>query len=161
MRHLHWATLVAALVVGTATAAERGNKLPADAQAILDKAEQFELFSLDPDRRHADAKDKDSFQGWKVLARTTVKDAEVRKKVLAALTKGMADSDGTVANCFNPRHGLRATHDGKTLDLVICFECKRIEVVVDGKKSGVRTTASPQSVLGDVLMAAGAKKGGE
>src|SRR5262249_42133996 len=119
-------------------------------RAILDKAQQYELISLDPSRE-GDDKDKDKFHGWKVLGQTAFKDADLRKKVLDALVKGIQENDGIAAACFNPRHGLRAVHDGKTVDLVICFECLQVQVFVDGKKSGVLTSESPQPLLDMIL----------
>src|SRR5262245_10421401 len=73
----------------------KGNKIPAEARAILEKAEQIELLSIDPERPKE--KPKDDFHGWKVLGRTVVKDAEVRKKLLAAFQKGVEENKGEAA----------------------------------------------------------------
>src|SRR5205814_561732 len=80
--------LVSALAVMPALAAPEGkgaaeNKLPAEVQAILDKADKFELLSLDPTPEEQEP--KDAFHGYKVLGRTALKDADVRKKIVAAL----------------------------------------------------------------------------
>ena len=126
---------------------EKFRKLPEDVQIIFEKAEQLELFSLEP----MASKEKNSFHGYKTLGKTVVKDADVRKKIVAAVKRGVAESDG-VAGCFHPRHGLRATHDDKTVDLVICFECLSIQVFVGDKAvTFVWTTGSPQKVLDKVL----------
>ena|SRR5260370_6484365 len=133
-------------------AEEKENRLPADAKTILEKAEQFELFSLDPSVEGM--KDKGGFHGWKVLGKTVVKEAEVRKKILADLDKGISDSDGNGAKCFDPRHGIRAKRDGKIVDLVICFECGWIYVFRDDKaeRQGVAvTTGKPQAGFDKVL----------
>ena len=90
------------------------------------------LISLDPNLEPKDGKDADRFHGWKVLGQTTIKDADVRKKVLDAVLKGIQENKGEAANCFQPRHGLHATHEGKTVDLVICFECLQIRAYGDG-----------------------------
>src|SRR3954471_16183202 len=96
-----------------------GAQIPADARAALEKADEWELYSLDPARQKDPP--KDAFHGWKVLGHTTVKDADARKKLLGDLEKGAQDKHGTVAACFNPRHGIRVTAGDKTIDLVICF----------------------------------------
>ena len=87
----------------------------------------------------------------KAVGKTTVKDAEARKKVVSEFLKGM---EGKIdpARCFNPRHGIRATHDGKTVDLVICFECLQVKSFA-GDKDGPSylTTRSPQPTLDQVL----------
>src|SRR5262245_20526938 len=127
---------------------EKYRKLPEDAKAILEKADQLELLSVHPERPQE--KPKDEFHGWKVLGRTVVKDADTRKAIRAAISKGVAESQG-VAGCFNPRHGIRATSGGKTVDLVICFECWWMEVHVGGKWFAVWTSGSPEPTLDKVL----------
>src|SRR5438067_11634669 len=86
-----------------AVAQEKKNELPPGVRAVLDKATSVELLSLDPDGLGEGDKvpEKDRFHGYRVLGRTTLKDADTRKAVLAALDKGIKDSDGTRARCFN------------------------------------------------------------
>src|SRR5262249_10825875 len=87
---------------------EKFKQLPKEAKAVLEQAEQLELYSLDPtDGMLPKEKEKDGFHGWKVLGKTQIKEAETLKKVRAALDKGIAESEG-VAACFRPRHGIRA-----------------------------------------------------
>ena len=74
--------------------------------------------------------------------------------LVAALKKGVEENDGTVANCFNPRHGIRATHEGNTVELVICFECLSMQAYLGAERSGALTTASPERTFDDVLRAA-------
>jgi hypothetical protein len=150
---LRWAATSLLLAALVSPACARDNKLPADALAVLENAKSFDLYSLDPDRLKG--KPKNDFHGWRVLGKTAVADNTTRAGVLAALKKGIADSDGSVAGCFNPRHGIRASHNGTTVDLVICFQCLSLEVYVDGKRSSVLTTGSPQPELDKVLKAAG------
>jgi hypothetical protein len=140
---------LAALALGGAGCRAAGNDLPKEVRAVLDKADRFEVVSLDPTRQKE--KPKDDFHGWKVLGSTEVKDAEARKKVVAALYEGIADSDGKVAACFNPRHGIRATHDGKTVELVICFECLSMQGFLGKERSGALTTRSPEKTFDQVL----------
>jgi hypothetical protein len=136
--------------VGKAVGA-KGNKLPDAARAILARAEQLELLSLDPTRRE---KPKDGFHGWEVLGKTVLKDKDMRK-VLAAVEQGIARSDGSAARCFIPRHGIRASHGKRTVDLVICFECLQIQVYLDNTQGKtVLTTDAPQDLLNRVLMKA-------
>ena len=134
------------------TAEKPENKLSADVQTILEKAEQFELLSLDP--AVEGVKGKEGFHGWKILGKTMVKDAAVRKEIVTALDKGIAESDGNGAKCFDPRHGIRAQRDGKTVELVICFECGWVYVFSGEKEArqGVAvTTGKPQTVFDKVL----------
>jgi hypothetical protein len=128
------------------------NKLPDKVEEALDKAESFDLYSLDPMRGKGDKVPEDGFRGYKVLGKTTVKDADTRKKLVATLKKGIAENKGMVAACFNPRHGIRVTHDGNTYDLVICFECMSANVYARDKQDGsFLLTDSPQSAFNKVL----------
>lgn len=142
--------IVAMLVVLTAAFASRAeeNKLPADVLAILNKADSIELLSLDPT---PDREGKDTFHGFKILGKTTLKGAEA-KKVITAIQKGIKDSDGSAAFCFMPRHGIRATVDDKTADLVICYQCQSMAAYLGDKDvGGATTTAAPKEPLNKIL----------
>ena len=148
MRTRHVAVLVAVTLMVAGRSA--GAEIPRDAKAALEKATEWELYSLDPE--HQKDPPKDGFHGWKVLGKTTVKDADTRKALLAALDKGAMDNDGTVARCFDPRHGIRVKDGDKTIDLVICFECYQVKVFTGDKHAGdFLTTRSPQPALDKVL----------
>jgi hypothetical protein len=129
---------------------DKKNKMPDDLRAVLESADQFELLSLSPDR--LEEKPKDGFHGWKVLGKTTVQDAETRKKLVAALQKGVEENTGIAAGCFNPRHGIRVTRDGQATDFVICFECLQVEVYSgETARRGFLVTNSPQPAFDAVL----------
>jgi hypothetical protein len=121
------------------------NKLPDAVQAVLDKADSIDLLSLDPsDRREKQVNFVQAeFHGWTVLGQTTLK-GDDRKAILEAIARGIKESDGSVAPCFIPRHGVRATADGKTVDLVICFQCLQIQAFLgDQRSGGALTTRGP------------------
>lgn len=144
----HVLAVAAALMVGC------GSKIPEPARTALEGADQLELLSIDPSRRRETS--ADDFHGWRVLGRTQVQDADARKRLAAALRKGAGESDGSVAACFSPRHGVRATHAGKTVDLVICFECLQVKVYSADEPDGSFLTAgSPQPVFDQILREAG------
>ena len=149
------AAIVPLLVLALAAPAgaeEKENKIPDNVRTILEKAEKFEVLSLSPERLKE--KPKDDFHGWRVIGRTTVAAAD-REKLVAAFKKGVADNDGTVAACFNPRHGIRVTHDGKTADFVICFECLQVHAYLGDKdEKGFLVTQSPQAAFDTVLKTA-------
>jgi hypothetical protein len=153
-----FALLAACLAAPVVAQEQAKNELPADVRAVLDKATTVELLSLDPTPigKGEDVPEKERFHGYRVLGRTTLKDADKRKAVLAALDKGIKDSDGRVARCFNPRHGIHAVQDGKTADVVICFECLSMEAYLDGKRTGsALTTRGPQATFDKTLRDAG------
>lgn len=129
-------------------------KFPNEAKAVLENAGRYELLSLHPSQSELKKGDEE-FQGWKVLGKTAAKDSGDRKKVRKAIEKGVAESYG-VGGCFKPRHGLRAVHKDKTVELVICFECMSIAVSIqekggDPKGASLWTTATPKPVLDKIL----------
>ncbi|HEX3147873.1 MAG TPA: hypothetical protein VHR66_07295 [Gemmataceae bacterium] len=117
------------------------------AKAILAKADQVELYSIDPEYLPPEKRPKDGFHGWAVLGKTALKDVDTRKKVLA-----IAESirPGTGAKCFDPRHAIRATGDGKTVDILLCYECGWAYVFV-GDDSVHFTIAKGQEDLNAIL----------
>lgn len=129
------AALVGALVVSAVTDHKPENTLPAAVAAALEKADELEVYSLDGEQPA-----KDGWHGFKLLGKTAVKGPEAHE-VGALVAKGVAE--GKIgAKCFIPRHGVRVTHDGKTYDLVICFECRWVYVHTDGGDKAARFATS-------------------
>lgn len=146
---MHHLAALLCLALGTTTTS--GNDLPKTVREAFEKAGEFELYSLDPDRGEGDQKGPDAFHGWAVLGKTTVKGDRVAV-VRDAVEKGRKESDGSVAGCFLPRHGLRFTHEKKTYDLVLCFECLSVQVFEgDTALRGFLTSSSPLKTLNKVL----------
>jgi hypothetical protein len=124
----------------------------------LEKPEQFELLSLDPSRFEK-RRPKEEFHCWRILGSMTVKDRESQNELVTALKKCVVESKRLVAGCFNPRHGIRVIQDGKTYDLVICFEC--LQVLVYLNENNLKpdnnflirdSSQSAESLLNRVLM---------
>ena len=145
-----------AVCLATGPAGSADNKLPESARTVLQNATELELYSID--FAHPD-KEKTGFHDLKAVGKTTVKDAEARKKLVSEFLKGM---EGKIdpARCFNPRHGIRATHDGKTVDLVICFECAQFDLYEPGSDKPTRLLIGkgPEPTFDKVLRDAGVPK---
>ncbi|MCS6850379.1 MAG: hypothetical protein NZ700_04330 [Gemmataceae bacterium] len=136
------------------------NRIPEEVDQLLDKAETFELYSLDPGpefkQKGKRAEARDGFHGWKVLGKTEVNKEAERRLLADVLRLGVEENYGIAANCFQPRHGLRLHAAGKTVDLVICFECFRVEVFINGEQGrGFYITGEPQKEFDLTLKAAG------
>ncbi len=132
------------------------HKIPAGAKAILDKAESFELLSLD--LQTPDDDPKGTFHGWKVLGKKVIDKAEVRKSLVLAFEKGVAEYKEIGKKCFLPRHGIRVKHAGKVADFVLCFECNNVRVYVDGREEpAFLVSDSPAKMFNDILKEAGVK----
>jgi len=125
------------------------NALPPEVKKILDTADRFILLSLDPKLMTEQKPDKPSnelFHNYRVRRKIEIRTRNGRDELLRALYKGIADSDGSFAMCFNPRHGIRASMGDETVDVVICFECSSIQI--HGKTDGeLLTSGSPASTF--------------
>ncbi|SRR5712691_8017143 len=134
------------------------NVLPSETKRVLDTGERFILLSLDPThpalRGESEPPPPETFHGYAVLGKIEIRDQTERAALLEALYKGIQDSEGRLALCFNPRHGVSATLAGETVDLVICFECLQVQTYAAHGK-GVLTTDLPEPTFNRALEAAG------
>lgn len=127
----------------------------------LEQAETVEILSiLVPRGKAADLTAKHGkMQGYPVLGKTLLTDVAARQNLIAVLlrdTKALGPMDA-LPRCFDPRHGVRATRKGKTLDLVICFECSQVKVYADGQSLSETYMVGklPESAFDAVLKTAG------
>src|SRR5262249_1464451 len=117
---------------------------------ILGDAKELELFSIDPSA----GSDKGGFHGHKILGKTTVKDAETVKTLVAAFKKGVEDSEKPGPRMdFSPRHGIRFVLRDTTVDVLLCSPT--IVYYNDRKGTDFTIAKSPQAVFDKVLKAAG------
>jgi hypothetical protein len=132
------------------------SKVPESIRIALENAEQFELLSLEPCPTDKPENPRDTFYSVEILGRTQIKDMDTRKKLVAAFQKGVEEHDGSIALCFDPRHGIRIKHDGKTIDFIICFYCYQVEAYADGKDfAKMLISNSPQAAFDEALQKAG------
>jgi len=113
----------------------------------LDKAEKVELYSLNHRKIPKDNKEvKKAFHGYGILAESSLKTEEDRKKAIAFLGKVVHWNSLRKADCFHPRHGIRVTIGKKTLDFVLCFECNRVNAYENDKPLGFGVTITIQTI---------------
>ena len=128
----------------------RSPGMPRAAWNALNDADRYELLSLNP------YLSKPDYYSHEILGQTIIQDPSVREKLNNALQAGVRASDGKAMACFNPRHGIRVTRAGVVTDLVICFECRQVEVWRGNRKiASFLVSDSPQSVFDDALKSAG------
>lgn len=85
------------------------------------------LYSLDPTGGIGYSVNNDRvFHGFTILGKGEITAPDDKRILVQAFAKGIRDSKGTSANCFNPRHGLRVSIEAATYDFVICFECMSV-----------------------------------
>lgn len=141
-------------VTPAAPAHVENSPLPDTVEAALATGTDFELFSLSPDDQ-TNRDESDGFHGWEVLGSTPILDQSTRAKLLTAFRAGVEENDGSVAGCFDPRHGIRVKHNDKTFDFVICFTCYSVACYLDGERQkAILITDSPRGVFDGVLKAA-------
>lgn len=98
---------------------------------------------------------EEKFHGYPVLGKITVEDANTRKALFAAVQKGMTQSDGIMMKCFWPRHAIRTVENGRTIDYVICFQCRQLEIHAGDSRSVKPITHEPQEILNQYLRQTG------
>ena len=139
------------MMMAAACTGVQDNRLPAEAEALLRGASSIELLALDPMRLPAGATGA-QLHGYAITGQATLDDAGQCKQVANLILRGIKESEGMVAACFNPRHGLRIEHEGKRLELVICFECLSLQAHGNALGDGVEQTSvlTSQSVEPEV-----------
>ena len=67
-----------------------------------------------------------------------------RAEIVSAIYRGILQSVGRVADCFNPRHGIRASQGERTVDRGICYESLSLQIHGSGgERSQALTGAIP------------------
>jgi hypothetical protein len=130
------------------------NAVPDEVLTILREGEPLELVSLHHDDLYEFQEGDEKLIHWKVLGRTTIDEDDTRRRLIAALERGVAKHDGSVARCFWPRHAFSTTYDGHRYDILVCFQCYQVEVYRDGEKDEALSFLigkSPQRVFDRVL----------
>ena len=141
--------------------------LPPALKRVLNDADEFVLFSLDPtpDFEH---KSKNTFKRYPVIGQTRIKASSTRRRLTEELDNAIRAGDGlTISNgvvflsgpfasCFNPRHGIRAKRSSETVELLICFECEQVQIDSSKKAERVlKLTRKPSRAFNAVLTSAG------
>lgn len=123
----------------------------------------IELVSLEPsfdlDEEESDQgtpPSKDSGLHGHTLLGSTLLIGDARQIALGAVFAGIDGSDGSVADCFEPRHALRVEHGGETFEIVLCFECLSMRTYRNGERVGsALTSEEPGGALNAILRIAG------
>ena len=140
---------------------------PDGARQVLEQSPQLTLFSVDPSPEDYDSqfnsKTHPMFHGHMIFGQTVISDSAAKTALLASFYDGLVappDPRGykqVGIGCFNPRHGLRATLDGKTVDLLICFGCMQVETYINNHRLArhAHINAAPSEKFNQILTAAG------
>jgi hypothetical protein len=96
-----------------------GTLFTAPTRELIAKAEMIEVLSLG----ELAVNDPEAFDGWRIVGRTMVEDAETRK-LLAERLLIANEVSGRGSRCIDGEFGLRITAGGITIGLMICFACQ-------------------------------------
>ena len=128
--------------------------LPKDVRQVLEQSNELELFSIkscidgfSPDLKRI-APDK--FQGCPILKRVAITDASLKSQLLEGLYYGIGSSPASSA-CFSPRHGIRAVHGVRRVELVICFQCNNYRGVADSGRIYGSISKAPEELFNRIL----------
>ena len=109
--------------LGSKQRAYLDESLPREARKILENAESFEVFAeINKDERSET--DTLTFVPNRVVR---IKTEKQKKDILEAFYFDAAHEDAP-AVCYEPHHSLKATANGKTVEIEICYSCSRFEV---------------------------------
>jgi len=137
--------------------ADFGDELSQEFRDILFQADTLELVALDPDWPTKESlADPTTLHGYNVRGRATLESRPLRLELLVALGDGARENNGMVAACFNPRHALIAEFQGKTCELIICFECLTFQVYDGSEKiETVDLSETPRKAFDRIFTEAG------
>jgi hypothetical protein len=93
-----------------------------------------------------------TFHRYPVLGKLNITSVADRVVILDAIQKAKKPGP-TAVECFDPRHGVRLTRNGTTIDYVICFYCTKYDEYLDALQvaSQWQIDENAKSVLDDYL----------
>ena len=134
--------------------------LPPQMTKVLNEADRFILLSLFPNQPRDSTPPpsmpwNESFHDYPILGKTELRDKPQRSALLRDLYKSVSDSDGSLAMCFIPRHGIHATLGDENVDLVICFECEQVYAYTASRTDVFAITQSARPTFDRLVKDAG------
>jgi len=127
---------------------------------ILKQSHQLTLFSVKP-RESFFGQSKHTFHDHEILGQITLTETDAKLSLLSSLLDGLVAAPGDNINniafgCFEPRHGIRAKHQGNTVDLLICFRCHGFRIYQSKKRDFFPgfINSYPQPTFNQMLTAA-------
>jgi hypothetical protein len=143
--------LVAGLAMAKPAEPVKENKLPPEAEQALRAPGKVTLYSLEPwdiplPGAHA-------LRNRRILGQIEL-DGERRATVIGEFKSAVANWDGMIAMCFDPRHALRVKAKAHTYDFLLCYECHQLYVYRDDKLLTRLGAAGSPKVLNELLGAA-------
>lgn len=128
-----------------------GGALPPQVAQALADIDEADLISLEP---LADPKARGRrAQGYLVLGSIRLARPQVRAAV-TGIASAVAGFDGVIAACFDPRHALRFHSAGHTYLMLVCFQCRSLEVFEGSRLIGSAPLTGSPAELNAMLASA-------
>ncbi len=133
------------------------NVLSPETAWIFERPEQFTLLSLRPFaelRRWSKGKTNapvtpsslEQFHEHEVLGKASITNRTEQLELYGAITNGLRALEGNRFPNFDPRYAVRIQREGKTVDLILSFECRTAEEVL-GEKRELTISSAPAEVF--------------
>lgn len=127
-------------------------RLPNRVVDQLHAAREITIYSIS---RETESVTLEKFHGNSVLGRITLTRAAMKDEIATAIISTFETNRASAALCFSPRHGLRILSDDSSTDLVICYQCSRMQIVDDQGETVVTIPRDTKVLLNRHLSAAG------
>ena len=144
---LIFAAILTALAAGCASSPSSAIKraLRAPEKAVL-----YSLYpipasaAIPPFDSHAPPTNTSKFEGYYVLGQITLNNGQSKKAIASVCSNVHPPPPGVKSACgFSPRHGLEITTRDKTYDLLLCYQCGKIEIIGDDAGGDFELSGSP------------------
>lgn len=122
-------------------------RLPTEATQALDQSDEMELYSLSPFRQ--DEPTGEQFHQWPILGSVKIASPADRQELVEGFRSTFYEPNPAL--CFNPRHGLRITHQGNTFDFVICFECGQFHLFAGDDRQSFEIADKTPPIFNELL----------
>ena len=129
-------------------------EIPADARRVLERPDSLEVMRIAPCGESLTSKrfpihDR-GLLGCEIRKSVAVAESARRSQVVAALYYGIGRPSPILA-CWAPHHGIRATANGVTVEIAICFDCGHLRGFVGREPFGAAISRDAQVYLDSII----------
>ncbi len=117
------------------TQAQMQKVFPNHSQDLFRNGRQVTVFWIE---RAGPSQSQNDFHGYHIRGEHKVTSAVLQERLKSGIEEAIATDPGFGAKCFNPAHGLRVSDGRQSVDLMICFGCRRL-VVFSGQTTSDST----------------------
>jgi len=116
---------------------------------IVKVADSAILFSIDPVKQPR--ADENTFNQYKVINKKDLSHEDLGQVGKSFLEYMANESQKIEMACFNPHHGLRLIEGNHQYDFIVCFECKKMQIIDADKTTHEFSFSGNPDVLDSIL----------